>query len=231
MPQSKSQSTQNQSGVAVASLSKAFGSNNAANNLLIYAAVWDRLAPAPTISDTGNTANIVSVVGPITSVLNGGTGQVWCVPNCVAGANTVQLSWGAPNPGFSGLYIHEYTDSAAHTSGFTFDQKASNSGTSANPASGNTPVTIQAIEIVFGFSFSDGVTPTAGAGFAIAESDVTLNGIATEHQFVLATGAQNAVFTEANSDWAALCATFFTAATGPVITPAVGGFIAPVPLW
>lgn len=228
MPQSKVQSTQNQSGAAIASLSKAFLSNNSANNLLVYAAVWDLLAPAPTVSDTVNTANIVSVVGPVTSALNGGRGQIWAVGKCVSGPNTFRLDWGAPNPGFAGMYIHEYTDSDSHSNGFTFDQKASNTGTGANPASGNTPATTQANEIVFGFSFSNGPVPTAGAGFVIEESDTVLNGVATEDKFVTTTGVQNAVFTEVSSDWAALCATFYTALT--TVTP-VGGFINPVPLW
>jgi hypothetical protein len=212
MAQSNVQHAQTQSAATVSSLSKAFGSNNAANNLLIYASVWDKNAPAPTSSDTRNTLQID--IGPLSDTAAASTARVDSALNCGSGANTVQFSWGAPNPTFAGLYIHEYTDSATHTNGFTKDQTAQLDSSGSNPASGNTPTTTKPNEIVFGFCVSNGTNPTAGTGFTLREQDTVLGGIGTEDQFVTSTGAQNATFVNTGATgWTAQCVTYFTAAT------------------
>jgi|SRR6267378_603434 len=212
MGQSFVQSAQNDTVATVSSLGKAFASNNTLNNLLWVGLIWDSASPDPTIDDTLGNA-FVPIVGPTAAPGTGGFKcQIFAVLKCKAGANTITAHWGAPNPTFSGIYIHEETDSADRSNGFTLDQIKPGTGTSTNPASGNTPATTIATEIVVGFAATDAGVVTADATFNQRELGTNLSAV-TEDKFITSTGAQNALFVDStSSNWVALCATFFTAA-------------------
>lgn len=221
MGQSFVQGSSTDTVATTSNLAKAFASNNAANNLLVFTAFWDPNAPNPTIADSRNA--ITSCVGPTLAPSNSVRQQTWAAINAGAGANTVTVSWGAPNPTFSGLAIHEYSDSVDHSGGFTLDKVSASTANGTNPQSGNTAVITNATSIVFGAAATDAGSPATSSGFNQRElgSNLSTN---TEDKFVTNTAAQSASFVNGTiSNWVAQCVTFFTAPP-PGVIPSSGAY-------
>lgn len=211
MTQSFVQGNHNEIGSAVASLSAAFSSNNAANNLLVYAVGWvpNGATPNPTFSDTAGNTIVDSGLGVLTSGDAVFKQQIVCVLAAKTGANTFTMSFGSPNPSDSWITIHEYNDSV-NTGGWSIDKTAQASGNSTNPDSGATATTTQATEVVFGWTSSEVFTITNGTGFTSRENNSPTISTDSEDKFVTSTGTQDAAFTNATSgQWTAQCVTFF----------------------
>lgn len=194
------------------SSSCAYGSNNAAGNLLV-AGLQDSVDPAGiTLSDTrGNTW--VKAVGLYASG-PGLSGSIWYVENCAAGANTVTVAGGTAS--FQELDIAEYSGAATSS---PLDQTAIATSSSTAPDSGATATTSQAAELVVGLIALSGVrTVTWGNSFTGRQSsNNTVNRQADFGDLVVSsTGAYHAAATLSSaSDWVAAVATFRGAAAGP----------------
>lgn len=189
---------------SAASNSVAFSSNNTAGNFLVCC-----------IGTSGDVTNVTDTRGNAWSkaVDQNQSGillfsDIWYVPNCANGANTVTLSGGFG--GFEIIGVAEYSGVATST---PIDQTNSANNSINNPDSG--PVTTtQASELLVG------VIAHAGNNSAITfdspwtqREDKQAGGIrrmAFADRIVSSTGTYNATGTFATSpaDWQALIATF-----------------------
>src|SRR6267142_674894 len=220
MAQTFVQGAHNEIGTAVASLARAFSSNNAANNLLVYTVLWDSAVATVTMSDSIGNTIVDSGNGILLSTLGAYNVQTFCVLAAKAGANTVTASWGT-NPAFSSIAIHEFNDSV-NTGGWTIDKIKSAIGTSTNPTTGATLTTTQATETVFGWCGDDNGTISVGTGYTAGQDNQPTIASFSEYKFVTSTGTQTVAFVNAQSaNWAAQCTTFFGVAGGAATAPFV----------
>jgi len=193
---------------------KAFASNVTVNNLIIITSYWPTGLGTPVITDTlGNTYSIVH--GPVT---DGNVGIDFatfaCFNNKSTGANTVTATW-TSTLSFGIMQIHEFTSSAAHTSGWAFDVGAFATGgigvSATSGTSGNTATTTNANEIVFGWCLASGGNATPPTGYTTANL-FSGSGSLTAYKIVTATGVQAANFTFPSGTWDVWCMTFYVVA-------------------
>jgi hypothetical protein len=156
----------------------AFGSNNAAGNLIFYAVSFDAatsvsLLPVNVTDTLGNTYTSINQIFDAT---NGLLTQIGYAPNILAGANTVQVDFGAVTANFyKAIVVWEWTGftTAPFTAGqFNGANQTSNSGTLS---SGNTPTLATSKAVAIGFSTVKhalvGLTPmSAGSGWTASGS-------------------------------------------------------------
>lgn len=188
----------------------AYTSPNTLGNLLVLTCRLTVYVSLTSITDTaGNVWTIVSnqAIGTAHSVFA-------YAKNCKAGANTVTVN---SVFAFSELVIAEYSGVDAIN---PFDQFAYATGSSTTPASGNTPSTTSANELVLGWcqnETANGRTITQGAGYQL---DQTGNGnVGLESKIVSSTGVQAADFSYSGGavSWACGAATFVLAPGVPVV--------------
>lgn len=176
-------------------LSKAFVSPNTAGNCLIVAVTLDdTLGSINTIGDTlGNT------YGTPTHI-SGNSTQCWVyvIPNCLAGANTVNVTFSSPSTvNYPVLIIAEFSGLALSSPLDGTPPAAT--GNSTAPSSGNL-TTSNANDLLFGVCSTDaGVTAGAGGSWTtiITSPDLT----AYQYSIVSATGTYAATFTQNTGGW------------------------------
>lgn len=188
----------------------AFGSNNAAGNLLWLGVMMeDDTSTISTVTDSrGNTW---AACAPIKHSGGGNFSvQLWYAKNCAAGANTVTLT---PSAGASNLAIYEYS---GYDTTAPFDQHseaADATGLLTTADSGNV-TTSAGSELLAAIAASNRAL-TAGAGFTPREGAVFNLYFLTEDKVAGAAGSYNATETLAIAgSWVIALATFKPVAGG-----------------
>ncbi|HEY6329416.1 MAG TPA: hypothetical protein VI756_08760 [Blastocatellia bacterium] len=191
------------------SITATYSSNNTAGDMLVAAVT---IYPAATASISGlsdSAGNSWTAVAPAQTIstLSGRSMQVFIVPSCVVGANTVTLTASAASALW--LTIHEYSgfSGVAYTSAFTSGTASSTTITSASVTS------TVANSLLFAVSFAYGGPTTQGSGFTLREQcgDSGAQEVATEDAVESATGSYTASFTNGNGSegygiWAVMIA-------------------------
>jgi hypothetical protein len=187
------------------SVSRAFPSSVVAGNTIIVVVVTTGAQPT-TVTDTAANTYTMAVANDANA--NNTQVSIWYAANVVGGAITVTVT--LTQPADNGIAIHEYRGLASAS---PLDRTAGAGGRSAAPASGATPATSQASELVFSATGNNkfGAVFTAGAGFTLRQSlsDGITEDIASEDRVASATGAQTGAFTtNIVTDWSCVVATF-----------------------
>ena len=200
------------SGTAV---SLAFGSANAAGNLIVVYVVWDNAGSAAISDSRGNSYAAAQAVTRWRS--NQWSAQVFYARNVAAGANTVTATFSAAVTSFGIIYVHEY---AGIDKVSPLDVSTSAAGTSRAMSSGSAATT-SASDLIFGAGASNQVVTGAGSGFTTRSSAF---GNLTEDRRVTSTGSYAATATQNGNAWAMQMVAFKadpgTVDTSPPTAPA-----------
>lgn len=189
----------------VSSADVAFGANVTAGDLLILCVGWNDAGGAgeiTAISDTRSSPWVYNV--PAVSLA--GNGLTECIFACVAsssGANTVTVTWSANQP-FIDLRVMAFN---GITNG-TLDQIKSAMGTASPAATGDSPTTTAADEVVVVGMMTDsafGGSTTTGYTSWLTDPNNDMSG----YKIVSSTGVQSANNIMAHTgQWVACLATF-----------------------
>lgn len=157
---------------------------------------------------TDTKGNTYSVASPLNAT---GTRGIWIYYAPVttaadAGTNTVTVTFTVVAPGNLELLVAEYDGVDPIKPFDTHHEGNATTGTALD--SGNTPLTSQANELVFGYGVGAGSASAAGAGFTgrIVGTDPAISLL--EDKVVSAIGAYNATGTITTGAWMMSCATF-----------------------
>lgn len=170
-----------------------------------------------TVSDSLNGTWTQAIATAQTT--DGHTGYIYFFPNTGAGANTLTVATSSSQS--LRMVIMEFSGIAASP----LDQIAGNMGTNNIAASGNTPVTTQASELVLGCetnanNLNDAVTNFNGYTNNETLSCASGNCVNEGDTNVAATGAQSISWTEFQAtDWTADVATFKASGAVPPSCP------------
>ena len=205
-----------QNTASTTSVAITFTSNNTAGNLLVVGVEANSTSSVITVSDTlGNTYS--SAIGP--TQINGGGNQwiqIFYVPNCLGGANTVTASNSSAT--YMNIVGAEY--SVVKTASPLDGAGASAAGNNATPASGTFTVTVD--DLIVGFALLSNMV--AGSGFTSRGTDTYSM---LEDKITSSTSA-NATFTADSGNWAAQGVAFLpivdvtVSLTGVLATASVG---------
>lgn len=175
--------------------SASFDSNTTAGNTLV---LWcDDNSGSVAVPTVGGTGGITW-----THAKSQGKSQCWVANNIPGGAVTVTLTNASSQ---WGVILAEF---AKGTAPLELDQVASATGSSTTPASGNTPSTTAAAELVLGLVAKNTANFTVGSGFTERVNSAGYEYFALESKVVSSTGVQQADFTSTNSGtWLCMCVT------------------------
>ena len=194
---------------STANLSVAFTANNTAGNFLIVTGTAARPAHNISVSDSlGNTYSVA--MGPLTDTAQDVTLNIWYVPVCKGGANTVTI---VPS-GTAALEIHVSEWSGLATTN-PVDVTAFATGTGTAVSSGSKTTTSNG-DLVFGYGW---VFNTATAGTGLTPISL-VNGDLDEYLIQTTAGSVAATFTQSSGTWFGAMATFRSqaSATGPNVS-------------
>ena len=201
------QTNSRDSGSASTSNVLAFGSGNAAGNLIIVAVEWDTATSATSSVTDSNGNAYASAIGPV-STLTGFYEQLWYAKNIAGGANTVTARLTGRSGTVFGLYLHEYHGADATS---PLDATSVATGASGSSMDSGSQTTNYANELVFGYGAA-GSFSAPGTGFT---SRNTLNANMTEDKQAVGTGSYHATATNGvpGQAWLMMMATFKGAPT------------------
>lgn len=183
-------------------------STTAGNTLLVFGAV---------ISNTGGMSVTDSQSNTYTSIdtksgASATSSQLWILNNIPSGITSVTLGITGLVP--STCIVREYSGLTSSA----LDQHVVATANSTNPSSGNTGSTVQANEMVFGYSVASTTGASSlGAGYGNLSTITSASlSSAIEDKSVSSTGTQSASFVNSNAvSWCCGCATF-KSATAPL---------------
>ena len=182
----------------------------AVGDLLVACYGWLSTSTAFAISDSLSATPWTLLTPAANSSLPYAAGIAYKVAD-TAGTPTVTLSGAAQT--YRRLAIHEYSGVN------TFDQSAGASGNSGTLSSG-TVTTTQPNELIVGWLINNSGGLVAGSGFTLREDAM---GEYTEDSTLATAGAIAATATGTSSQWLALVATFYEAASTTTVTVTVYG--------
>lgn len=184
----------------------AFSSGNTLHNLLLAAVTLESNTDTVTslVSSAGGTWVATSAIVPSISAISG---QLYCLKDCPAGANTVTLT---PSGGASNLEIHEYSGYDLTAPLGQHIEATSSGGTAVD--SGNVTTTT-ANELLFALVASNR-SITVGSGYTLRESDAFNIFNITEDQVAVSAGTFSATATLATAGTWVVCLASFKLAGG-----------------
>jgi Abnormal spindle-like microcephaly-assoc'd, ASPM-SPD-2-Hydin len=177
-----------------------FASNNTTGCFIFAAADWN--ASAGVTVSVSDSENDTFVAGVPQTLGNGQNIQTWQAYNCAGGTNTVIFTYSGVNSRSGTGYIVEFSGVAAVSA---LDQVAAANGTGTAVSAGPLTTT-SANELLVGFIWGDGASPTSG--FTTID---TTNNNTVAYKTVSSAGSYSLTATQPSNIWDAALATFISA--------------------
>jgi hypothetical protein len=192
-------------GTNVTSLSQAFLTNNAPNDLIVVLVRASTTTQTVTVTDTAQ--NTYTQAASQNQTSDGHQIRIFYTVSRLNAANSVMAT-------FSGINNHPWLAIFEYSGVTSLDQSAHAQGNGTTPSSGLTLATAANNELVFaalGLPSSSSVQVSPGAGFTLLQQDAPPNTsrAGTEASAVIVTGQYAGTFSlSAAANWSAVVATF-----------------------